>query len=562
MKRIGTQFSFALVAALALFISARPASAQTTLFGSLSNFDVFNDTGQKTHGFEIEFDGISSQDLSYTFGAPYIRYGTPAIVDFPGGVYVRYQSSYDSVHQVFTDGTPVPPSITPTAGHSCWTGGAPGYLTSGCEHFGVGLLKAPTTVVYHWLIEDSATPGALIPYSSNVNIPAPLWSVIPAVVAGAAPVVQAVLEAPKPARAQFGDAVWVKVYETESPDNVELKHLLTDDSVVPQGAAQVETEWELLQNNPKKAGNGALQHGKPLGKGNQSVIRRFEYYKFTGTYDPQSHEARCSGGECKTPAAGELGDYIGAQMAAAQLAPVALPGVTVSGVNSTNGHNAIESGSWVSIYGTNLSNNSRIWRDSDFVGNSLPLSMEGVSVKIDGQDAAVYGVTPGQVNVQAPASAALGLVQVQVTGPLGTATGTATMQRTAPGFLQQGKYVAARHANSVVPVVPAGFYGGGVESRPAQPGEVVEVYGSGFGPTSPAVPTGQLFQGAAPLADPSQFHIHIGGVEAKVNFVGMVGPGLYQCNVVIPALADGDYPISADVSGADAVTGLLIAVKK
>ena len=55
------------VIAACLFL-ARVASAQTT-FGTLSNFDVFNDTGQESHGFEIELDGVSSGDVSFTFGS-------------------------------------------------------------------------------------------------------------------------------------------------------------------------------------------------------------------------------------------------------------------------------------------------------------------------------------------------------------------------------------------------------------------------------------------------------------------------------------------------------------
>jgi hypothetical protein len=44
----------ALVALTAcLAVGTAPALAQTT-FGALSNFDVFNDTGQECHGFEIE----------------------------------------------------------------------------------------------------------------------------------------------------------------------------------------------------------------------------------------------------------------------------------------------------------------------------------------------------------------------------------------------------------------------------------------------------------------------------------------------------------------------------
>jgi hypothetical protein len=47
----------------------RSAAAQT--FGTLSNFDVFNDTGTECHGFEIELDGIPADKVVYTFGGTY-----------------------------------------------------------------------------------------------------------------------------------------------------------------------------------------------------------------------------------------------------------------------------------------------------------------------------------------------------------------------------------------------------------------------------------------------------------------------------------------------------------
>src|SRR5512144_3268144 len=80
-----------LVTALAVLGITSAASA-VTLFGSLSNFDVINDTGQPCHGFEIELDGLSPADVVYTFGTPpgdpfpYIRYNTPEIVPIAGGV--------------------------------------------------------------------------------------------------------------------------------------------------------------------------------------------------------------------------------------------------------------------------------------------------------------------------------------------------------------------------------------------------------------------------------------------------------------------------------------------
>jgi uncharacterized protein (TIGR03437 family) len=563
-------FSLFAFPAIAVLLAAPWGAARAqTLNGTLSNFDVFNDTGQVSRGFEIELDGLTSKDISYTFGGTYIRYGNPAVTDFPGGVLVRYASAYDAAQHSFATGTPIPPPgiITTTLGHQCWTGGAPGYPSSGCEHFGVGLTRNPTSVVYRWLVEDSANPGTLKSAGTNVNIAAPAWSV--AAAAGGAAVVNADIDPPRAPAAQFGDAVWVKVYETESPNNVDLNHLLTDDPVVPQGSAQPEVEWELSQNNPKKADHGSLQHGKPLGKGSQSVIRRFEFYKYTGAYDPESHEALCSarqggkGSDCKGPGPGELGDYIGAQMAAAQFGQVAAPKSAVSSVsNSANGQTTVSTGSWVSIYGSNLSTTTRPWQNSDFQGTKLPLALDGVSVTIDNRPAAVAFISPGQINVQAPASDSVGPVEVKVTNSLGAVTGSVSMAPFSPAFFSfSGKYAAAVHYPDGALVAPVGFFGAGVPSRPAKPGETILIFGTGFGPTAPAIAPGQVVSASAPLVQASGLRIRIGGLSADVTYAGIVAAGEYQFNVVVPPLADGDQAIAADAGGVSSAAGLTIAVK-
>jgi hypothetical protein len=89
---------------------------------------------------------------------------------------------------------------------------------------------------------------------------------------------------------------------------------------------------------------------------------------------------------------------------------------TITGVsNDASGAPAIESGSWVSIYGTGLAATTRQWQASDFTGNNLPTTLDGVSVLIDGKKAAISYVSPGQLNVQAPTDTATGPVPVQVT---------------------------------------------------------------------------------------------------------------------------------------------------
>ena len=242
--------------------------------------------------------------------------------------------------------------------------------------------------------------------------------------------------------------------------------------------------------------------------------------------------------------------------------PVCGPPVTISGVsNNASGALTVASGSWVSIYGTNLSCSARPWAAADFSGSNLPLALDSVSVKIDGKAAAVWYISPTQINVQAPTDTAAGAVPVVVTnGSIGTATGAVTLATYAPGFFQGTKYVAALHTDYTY-VAPVGYYGSGVSSRPAAPGETVLLYGTGFGPTTPAVQAGVIFSGAAPLADLTQLHISIGGAPATVSWAGIAAAGEYQLNVTIPPLADGDQPMVATIGGVSTQSGLSIPIK-
>ena len=104
---------------------ATPAAAQSTppappvtLFGALTNFDVLNDTGQVTYGFEIELDGLQPQDAYYFY--TYNRYGQPKVVPFANGVYVRYMSTWDPATQQFSLGTPIARNFNATTGINAW----------------------------------------------------------------------------------------------------------------------------------------------------------------------------------------------------------------------------------------------------------------------------------------------------------------------------------------------------------------------------------------------------------------------------------------------------------
>ena len=334
---------------LLIALSATPAMmAQTaTIVGWPANFDVSNDTGMITHGFEIEADGVQPSDFTRVFGgvAPgcVIRYCTGALVPFAGGTYVRWVSPTDPATGQFTQGTPAP-NGTFVSGESCWTGslGAQ-YPAAGCEHFGISTSKAPTNIVYRWLVEDPNHPGTLVYYSSDpgnpsvppipVAIPQPVINFVPPAQPGGAPLLNFAVQIPQPARviAQWGDAKWVKVFEQEVPNEVDVNDLVAGNPIVPQDAAHAETPWKLLQSNPNSPNSGVLNNQKAVGNGSHAVVRRYEFYKYTGNFDPATHEALCQVAECASPGAGELGDLIGAQMAAANLET---PSVTVNKVGS------------------------------------------------------------------------------------------------------------------------------------------------------------------------------------------------------------------------------------
>jgi hypothetical protein len=318
---------------LALLAAPADARAQTaTVFGSLSNFDVVNHTEHEAHGFEIELEGLQAADVYYSFSAQ--RYGSPQIIPYATGVRVRWTSAYDPRMQQFLQTTVVHAPNTAFAG-SCYQWGA-NYAASGCEHFGVSLRANAVKTTYRWLIEDVTAPGTLAAFDPPVAIPAPVYVVVPPAQPAEAPVLEAQIEAPEAPEAPelFGNAQWVKVFKTELQREVTLDELMGDNPIVPQDAAHAEVSWEILQadppsnRNPNGRGNrGHRQNQGAVNAGTRSIIRRYESYQYTGAYDPITHEVLCADTVCNAPAEGEVGDLIGAQMAAAN---VGVPSITIT----------------------------------------------------------------------------------------------------------------------------------------------------------------------------------------------------------------------------------------
>jgi len=228
--------------------------------------------------------------------------------------------------------------------------------------------------------------------------------------------------------------------------------------------------------------------------------------------------------------------------------------------NAGSGASTVSLNTWLEIDGTNLAplGDTRLWTGTDFVGGQLPTQLDGVGVTVDGMPAIVDYISPTQVNVLTDPSMMSGPVSVRVTvNGVTSAPFTVNAQTASPAFFTFGgtSYVAATHADGTY-LGPGTLYPGA--TTPAKPGETVVLYGNGFGAVNPPVTAGSSKQSGNLAKAPS---IQIGGAAATVQFAGVISPGLFQFNVVVPtSLADGDQPITATSSGLSTQSGALLTV--
>jgi len=243
------------------------------------------------------------------------------------------------------------------------------------------------------------------------------------------------------------------------------------------------------------------------------------------------------------------------------------PSISPNGIvpaDSTVG--TIQSGEWIEIWGAGLASAAVSW-DGNF-----PITLGGTSVTIDGKDAYLSYVSPGQIDAQVPNDTTIGTVSVVVTTGNESASANVTLGQFAPSFfLADSKHVASiivrpdgsgahgEGANSYDYLGPTGD-SLGYPTVAAKAGDIVELYGTGFGPTGPPVLAGQLFTGAAPTLN--SVGLLINTVSVVPLWAGLSGAGLVQINVKIPpGLGTGDVPLVATVGGAQTPSTVVISLQ-
>jgi uncharacterized protein (TIGR03437 family) len=271
----------------------------------------------------------------------------------------------------------------------------------------------------------------------------------------------------------------------------------------------------------------------------------------------------------------ETGDHIYTtklQLSAASTSTAAAPKITAGGVQSASAFQSsavTAPGSWLEIFGTNLASTTRGWAASDFSGNNAPTSLDKVSVTVGGKSASVAYVSPGQVNVLVPDGVPIGNgVPVVVTSggiasdPVNVNTSDIAPAILAPNSFDVGgkQSVVATFAtadSSLAYVGPSGAISG-VNIRPAKAGEVVTLYGIGFGPVSPGTAAGTIAQSTSSIT--SNVSVQFGTTPATIQYAGLAPGfvGLYQFNVQVPDMLSGDWPLVMTVNGTPVAQNLYI----
>ena len=208
--------------------------------------------------------------------------------------------------------------------------------------------------------------------------------------------------------------------------------------------------------------------------------------------------------------------------------------ISIGGVtNAASYQTVLAPGMLATVFGTNM---APAVQHAPAV--PLPLSMQGVTVTVNGYTAPLLDVSPGQLNVQIPYETGAGTAILGVNNGGQVAYFALQVEAAAPGIFMTGD-----GNSNLVP------YAGGAR------GQELVAFITGEGAVAPWLMTGRtpttsdLTQLPAPGLPAS---ISVGGVQATIDFIG-IPPGFVgvtQINFKIPANAPvGKQPVVVTVGG-------------
>jgi uncharacterized protein (TIGR03437 family) len=204
----------------------------------------------------------------------------------------------------------------------------------------------------------------------------------------------------------------------------------------------------------------------------------------------------------------------------------------------------------ISLFGARFANVSTDL--SGWAGASVPTTLNGVTVTIDGRAAPLLFVSDTQINAQLPAETTAGTkaVTVRVNDETSDA-GSVTVATGAPAlFTYPGGAIVVKNSNfSLI-----------TADNPAASGEILVIYLTGMGQTSPALRTGVVAPGDT-FARTTNPTVTIGGQNAEVIY-SIASPGflgLNQIAVRMPTGVTGNVPVVVRVGDRSSNSANIVA---
>jgi uncharacterized protein (TIGR03437 family) len=214
----------------------------------------------------------------------------------------------------------------------------------------------------------------------------------------------------------------------------------------------------------------------------------------------------------------------------------------------------------VSLYGRDLSWNTRSVRTEDVRDGLMPtyLPGAGVTVFVNNFPAALYYVSPEQINLLVPANLTPGVSRLCVArdGVRGPEV-EFLVSDVAPALFQLDP-------DFVVAMRPEGSVIG--RDNPARPDEIVTLFANGLGALNPPLAERALADRAAPIVRLGEFAILLDGVPVPAASVLYAGAapgfaGLYQVNLRLPAIASENPEIRIALGAQLSRTGVRLLAR-
>ena len=275
------------------------------------------------------------------------------------------------------------------------------------------------------------------------------------------------------------------------------------------------------------------------------------------------------------------------------------PVITSSGIVMANflpTINTVSPLSIISVFGQNFSTKTILYPNLDGDGK-LATTLGGACLMMNGEALPIFAVTPEQIDAQVSANKAFGPASFTVVTncataaammsapmmlsagpPRGITSGveTVTVEEATPVFfifnpVAADGLIAARFnatpTQTAAAVAPEGmFHDQYGPSRPAKPGDIVLLYGTGWGETTANLTAGQLATAGAEVLPSANRKLTLGGMQLAdedLIYVGVTpqAAGLYQAAIRIPAnTTPGNKQVVLTVYGKSTPVGPVIPI--